>query len=206
MTGSDSDDEAAAAWTGAAEILIKEGATLLALTHSPYSEEGRIRGSSHLWGSFEGRLRAEGDKEKRTCVLKVDRFKDHDSNGQWGFQLDEVEVEEHPGETSLVPRLDGEVRPRKGGRRATLPDSAANALDALRYALEEIGAIPPASNHIPPGLKCVTVKQWKDYFERRTGGDIGDKDSSERKAFFRAKGKLLGEKLIGFWGAYVWSS
>jgi hypothetical protein len=132
MTGSDSDDEAAAAWTMAAEILVAEGATILTLTHSPYSDDGRIRGSSHLWGSFEGRLHAEGDKEKRTCVLKVDRFKDHDSSGQWGFSLDEIEVEEHPGEISLVPRLDGEVKPKKGKQKRKLPASAQNALSALR--------------------------------------------------------------------------
>jgi hypothetical protein len=132
MTGSDSDDEAAAAWTMAAEILVKEGATILTLTHSPYSDDGRIRGSSHLWGSFEERLHAEGDKEKRTCVVKVDRFKDHDSShGQWGFQLDEVEIEEHPGETSLVPRLDGEVKSQKSGKKQLKPRAAA-ALKTLR--------------------------------------------------------------------------
>jgi hypothetical protein len=54
MRGSDSDDEAAAAWTSAAEILVKEGATLLTVTHSPYSDEGRIRGSTHLWGRLRG--------------------------------------------------------------------------------------------------------------------------------------------------------
>jgi hypothetical protein len=198
MAGSDSDDESAAAWTMAAEILVKEGATILTLTHSPYSDDGRIRGSTHLWGSFEGRLHAEGDKEKRTCILKVDRFKDHDSCGEWGFQLDEVEIEEHPGETSLVPRLDGEVKPRKGS--AKLPDGAVNALEALRYALDEAGIRPPASDHIPPAVKCVTLKQWQDYLQRRTGGDIGDKDSSERKAFFRAKARLLRGKMIGIWG------
>jgi hypothetical protein len=205
MTGSDSDDEAAAAWTSAAENFVREGATMLTVTHSPYSDDGRIRGSSHLWGSFEGRLHAEGDKEKRTAVLKVERFKDHDSAGQWGFQLDEIEIEEHPGETSLVPRLDGEVKSKKG-KGAKLPDGAANTLDALRYALGEVGAIPPASNHIPPNTKCVTLKQWQDYYGRQTGGDMGDRDSSERKAFFRAKSRLLRDKLVGIWGTYIWGT
>jgi hypothetical protein len=202
MTGSDSDDEAAAAWTMAAEILVKEGATILTLTHSPYSDDGRIRGSSHLWGSFEGRLHAEGDKEKRTCVLKVDRFKDHDSNGQWGFQLDEVEVEEHPGETSLVPRLDGEVKAKKGKPAAAkLTSRAINALDALRYALDEAGAIPPASNHIPGGVKAVTLTQWRTYFDRRTNLD---KPDSRLKAFDAGCEKLLAEKVVVIWDIYTW--
>jgi hypothetical protein len=201
MTGSDSDDEAAAAWTMAAEILVAEGATILTLTHSPYSDDGRIRGSSHLWGSFEGRLHAEGDKEKRTCVLKVDRFKDHDSSGQWGFKLDEVEVEEHPGEMSLVPRLDGEVKPKGSKQKRRLPASAQNALSALRYALDEVGASAPASNHIPKDVRCVTLDQWRTYFYMRSGLD---KQDSKKKAFGRGIEILTAEKLAGAWGDFAW--
>jgi hypothetical protein len=196
MTGSDSDYEAAAAWTAAAEILVKEGATILTVTHSPYSDDGRIRGSSHLWGSFEGRLHAEGDKERRTRVLKVDRFKDHDSHGQWGFQLDEFEVEEHPGESSLVPRLDGEVKAKakaSRGKRKLAPGQA-NVLEALRYALDEVGAIPAASNHIPANVKCVTLEQWRSYFDHRT---TLDKEDSREKAFSRGSQKLQSANYVG---------
>jgi hypothetical protein len=203
MKGSDSDDEAAAAWTSAAEILIKEGATMLTVTHSPYSDDGRIRGSSHLWGSFEGRLHAEGDKGKRTAVLMVDRFKDHDSVGQWGFTLDEVEVEEHPGETSLVPRLDGEVKPTKG-KSSSIPSakskSAKKAREALQEAIDDLGEMPSASDHIPSGVKCVTVDQWRDYFERRYPGT---KDAA-RMAFKRASEALRGDDEIGCWTQHVW--
>jgi AAA domain len=112
MNGSESDDEAAHAWTRAAEILVDEGASILTVTHSPYSDDGRTRGSSHLWGSFDTRLHVEGNKETRSTILKVNRHKDHDSGGQWGFHLDEQQIPEHPGETSLVPRLDGELKAR----------------------------------------------------------------------------------------------
>jgi hypothetical protein len=100
-SGPDKDDEAADAWIKAAEILIVEGATIFSITHSPYSDDTRARGSSHGWGSWDARLQSEGDKEKRTVILKVDRIKEHDSSGQWGFTLEEQEVEEHPGEFSL---------------------------------------------------------------------------------------------------------
>jgi AAA domain len=202
MTGSDSDDETAAAWTMAAEILVKEGATILTLTHSPYSDDGRIRGSSHLWGSFEGRLHAEGDKEKRTAVLSVDRFKDHDSAGQWGFQLDEIEIKEHPGEFSLVPRLDGDVKPKKASQsKRKLPASAQNALTALRYALDEVGEIPPASNHIPAKTKCITIKQWRDYFYIRS---TQDKQDTKRRAFDRGSDIVIAEKKAGAWESFAW--
>ena len=146
-------------------------------------------------------MHAEGDKEKRTCVLRVDRFKDHDSHGQWGFQLDEIEVQEHPGETSLVPRLDSEVKPKKGIRTIQLTDRAINALDALKYALDEVGEIPPVSNHIPPGVKTVTLTQWKAYFDKRTSLD---KPNSRRKAFEAGSDKLHSEKIIGILDTYAW--
>jgi hypothetical protein len=43
-------------------------------------------------------------------------------------------------------------------------------------------------------------------FERRSGGDMSDKQSSERRAFYRARIKLQAEKIIGIWGAYVWAA
>ena len=196
------DDEAAAAWTMAAEILVKEGATILTSTHSPYSDDGRIRGSSHLWGSFEGRLHAEGDKEKRTCVLKVDRFKDRDSNGQWGFQLDEVEIEEHPGETSLVPRLDDEVKSQKSGKKQ-LKTRAAAALKTLRYAIDELGAVPHASNHVPSNTKCVTLDQWQDY-ALRLGISTSDDERAKKQAFRLGSEYLIENEHVGFWRPFVW--
>jgi hypothetical protein len=147
MTGSESDDESAHAWTRAAEILIQEGATILTVTHSPYGDNDRIRGSSHLWGSFDTRLQVEGNKENRIALMKVNRHKDYDSGGEWGFKLEVQEIPENPGETSLVPRLDGEVKQSTGKRK--LPESAKLALFALDEAIDELGESLPASNHIP---------------------------------------------------------
>jgi hypothetical protein len=59
-----------------------------------------MRGPSHLWGSLI-RTSTEDDKERLTTLLKVNRHKVCDSDGQWGFPLEGVEVEEHPGEASL---------------------------------------------------------------------------------------------------------
>jgi hypothetical protein len=52
------------------------------IAHSPYSDDARARGSSHQSGSWDGRLQSEGDKEKRTSVPKIDRFKDHEFIGR----------------------------------------------------------------------------------------------------------------------------
>jgi hypothetical protein len=203
MNAPDKDDEAADLWIKGAEILIKEGATILSVAHSPYSDDARARGSGHQWGSWDGRLQSEGDKEKRTSVLKVDRFKDHESTGQWGFTLEEQEIKEHPGEFSLVPRLDGTVKPGKTKPRK-LPKNADLALSALKYALEEVGAIPPACSHIPPNTKCVTVQQWREYSYMRPAAD---KPDTKLKSFARGSECLSADgdgKLVTIWGAYAW--
>jgi AAA domain len=203
MNAPDKDDDAADAWIKGAEILIKEGATILSLAHSPYSDDARARGSSHQWGSWDGRLQSEGDKEKRTSVLKVDRFKDHESTGQWGFTLEEQEIEEHPGEFSLVPRLDGTVKAGKA-KPKKLPKNADLALSALKYALDEIGAIPPACNHIPANTKCVTVQQWREYSYMRSAAD---KTDTKLKSFVRGCECLSADgdgKIVAIWGAYAW--
>ena len=199
----DKDDDAADAWIKGAEILIKEGATTLSIAHSPYGDDARARGSSHQWGSWDGRLQSEGDKEKRTSILKVDRFKDHESCGQFGFTLDEQEVEEHPGEFSLVPRLDGTVKQGKT-RPKNLPKNADLALSALKYALDEVGAIPPACNHIPANTKCVTVQQWREYSYMQSGAD---KPDTKLKEFVRGCEYLSADgsgKIVAILGAYAW--
>jgi hypothetical protein len=193
MTGSESDDEAAHAWTAAAEILIAEGATILTVTHSPYSDDARMRGHSHLWGSFDARLQVEGDKEKRTAVLKIDRIKDHESTGQWGFTLDEQETDEHPGEFSLVPRLDGTVRPKKRGR----PGKQNSLLvEVIEQAIAEAGVmIMPFSDG--PAIKAVSDRTVRERYYLRMGqmepDDAADKERV-RKAFSRPLKAMIDKK------------
>jgi hypothetical protein len=60
--------------------------------------------------------------------------------------------------------------------------TAAIMLAALRYALVEVGEIPPASNHIPSRTKCVSVDQWRTYADMRSNLE---KPDSKLKAFVR---------------------
>ena len=66
MSGPDKDDEAVDAWIKAAEILIVEGATIFSITHSPYSDDTRARGSSHV----KAKKRGPSPKQK-SLLLEV---------------------------------------------------------------------------------------------------------------------------------------
>src|SRR5262249_48710306 len=119
MTGSESDDEAAHAWTRAAEILIAEGAYILTVTHSPYGDDSRLRWHSHLWGSFDTRLQGEGNSEKLTAILKVNRHKDHDSGGEWGFTSTSKKSRSTPARRRLCQGSTARRRQKPAKQEAT---------------------------------------------------------------------------------------
>jgi hypothetical protein len=79
--------------------------------------------------------------------------------GQWGFTLEEQEVEEHPGEFSLVPRLDANVRAKKRGpspkQKSLLSEVIAQAID------EAWVSIMPFAD--APAIKAVPDRIVRDF-------------------------------------------
>jgi hypothetical protein len=72
--------------------------------------------------------------------------------GEWGFTLDEQEIEEHPGETSLVPRLDDAVRPKA---RGPAPKQKSLLLETIAQAIDEAGV--PIT---PFAFPAMTTYSW----------------------------------------------
>jgi RecA-family ATPase len=87
MSGSEIEDKTARAWVhGIQRILRETGASVLTVAHTGWQDDTRARMHTHFWGSFDSRLRVEGDKDARTATLTVERHKDADSAGSWGFR------------------------------------------------------------------------------------------------------------------------
>src|SRR6478735_6525638 len=128
MQGSEKDTDVIARWVRVVgEIEERFCCSQLFVTHSPYGDSERIRGGTHLWGSFGTRLKAEGDREARTTVLSVERHKDDDSVGmRWGFKLEVTGIDEFPEMTSLVPVEDDAVKNRT--KTAKLTEAAGETL------------------------------------------------------------------------------
>lgn len=85
-----------------------------------------------------------------------------------------------------------------------LRGAALTALRALIEALGEVGAVPPASNHVPQNVKVVTVGQWRDY-AYRMGISASDEPRARQTAFKRATEHLISERQVGFWSDHVWA-
>lgn len=76
------------------------------------------------------------------------------------------------------------------------------ALDALKYALEEVGIAPPATEHIA-ARTVVTFTQWRRYAYQK-GISPSESKSAKRMAFNRASEGLIAANQVGIWGDYCW--
>lgn len=198
-------DETISNWIAAREKIQQEfECTQISITHSPFSDTGRARGPTELWGSFDTRLKAEGDKEARTTVLSVDRHKDFDSLGlEWGFRLEVVKIDDGAckGETSLVPVLDGTIIARKE-KGPKLTGGASETLKAFRYAIAEgAGKHVVDNEHIPPSILTLTEFLWRIYFDKIAAGQ---KPDAKRKSFDRGIKRLAEIGLIAKWDEFHW--
>jgi hypothetical protein len=94
-------------------------------------------------------------------------------------------------------------QPSRDDNVARLTKGAKIALDALHDAIGERGEVPRASNHIPGGVKCATVDQWREYALRR-GISTSEKESAIRMAFVRATESLVAARRAAIWDGYAW--
>ncbi|PZP63003.1 MAG: hypothetical protein DI604_28160 [Delftia acidovorans] len=194
MNGTEVEDTTARAWVRSVQRLIREaGLTTLTVAHTGWQDETRARMHTHFWGSFDSRLRVEGDKEKLTTVLSIERHKDADSRGEFGFKLEQ-------SEKTLVPVMDESIA-KKG--HSGLPTKLQLMLNALEEATKQAGQIMTGERF--PGCAVTAVDLWRD-IAVGMGISGSSKDEARRKAFRRAFDDLRSRKLIDTWADYAWST
>jgi hypothetical protein len=190
MEGSENDPAIATAWVRGTQRLADElTCTQLHVTHSGYSDPSRARGSSHLWGSFSTRLKAEGNQEARTTYLAVERHKDwNDAGLGWSFDLAVIPVgNEH--ETTLVPRLQGGPQVE-----AKLKKNRKNPPKPLRMLRQSLDAVIDGGSMIRPFvdgplIKAVNLETVRAEFIKRYPvgeGTEEQKYDTRRKAWTAA--------------------
>ncbi|MER9494165.1 bifunctional DNA primase/polymerase [Mesorhizobium sp. M0320] len=193
MSGTEVEDTTARAWVRAIQhIMTQTGAATLTVAHTGWQDDSRARMHTHFWGSFDSRLRVEGDKDARTSCLAVERHKDADSTGSWGFSL-------APSCGTLVPILDATVGPDK-----TAKWSRANrvAMQALDVAIERDGVLKSGDGW--PQCKVISVEAWRnecDALELSAGNP-----PARRMAFNRAREWLREKGTIQGFEGHVWGT
>ncbi|MAU53984.1 MAG: hypothetical protein CMN17_16800 [Roseovarius sp.] len=197
MMGPETSDETARAWVRNINRIMREmKCAVLTIAHTGWADETRARMHTHFWGSFDTRLKAEGDKDSLTTVLSVDRHKDADSSGEWGFRMDKVTLPSC--QTTLVPRLCDEVEVKQKRRVSGKP---AVALQALSEALIDKGRTIAGPNY--PSRPVVTLEEWRTMCQRHGLTDSDSRDT-QRKTFNRAKTTLIERGLVKQFDNHAW--
>ncbi|MEI9414722.1 AAA family ATPase [Mesorhizobium sp. Cs1321R2N1] len=192
MKGSEIEDKTARAWVhGIQRILRETGASVLVVAHTGWQDDTRARMHTHFWGSFDTRLRMEGDKDALTATLTVERHKDADSTGSWGFRMVQ-------SNGSLIAELDASVS-TGGGKKRTLSAGNKSALNALDDALQEHG-VRKFGQDWPP-CNVVQIDQWRRHCYLHSPED---KPNTKLVAFNRARKALHDGGHIQFYDDHVW--
>jgi hypothetical protein len=177
--------------------------------HSPRSDDTRSSGSNALDAAVDVMWSCVRQGLERKATASLLYMKDGPEDGvAWQIGLRDFPLAGPKGgkfTPNVVDILDGPVAPARPDAeriRRGLPASAKTALRALHQAVDELGTIPPASNHIPPGVRVVTIGQWRDYAYRN--GISGGEQRAKEKAFERSFQRLIGSETVIAWNDSVW--
>ena len=197
MGGPETSDETARAWVRNVNRIMREiGCAVFVIAHSGWADETRARMHTHFWGSFDSRMKADGDRDKLTTVLTIDRHKDADSTGEWGFRMEKVATP--TGGTTLVPRLCDDV---ETGQKRRVSGKPAVALQALSEALIEHGRRVAGPSY--PSCPVVSLEDWKAMCARH-GLTDSDNPDTLKKSFQRAKTRLIEKGLVKQFDNVAW--
>ena len=181
------------------------------LVHHVGKDEGRgPRGHNSLHGAIDTSIQV-GKAEVGGNVWTLKDQKEGEAGASHAFRLQPVTIgvdDDGDAITScvVVPSETGIEPAGTGKRTSPLPDQARIALRQLHEAILDQGERPPVVGQIPPGVKAVSWKVWREYCYR---GGITANDASEdtkQKAFKRAGEVLRARGYIGSWDAWVWTT
>jgi hypothetical protein len=204
MPGSREDAEAMGTLVAACDaIRSATRAAVLLVHHTGKNESLGSRGSSVLPSAVDVNISVAQTGETRTVELEKQR------DGQTGtictFRLRVIDlgVDEDGDEVTscVIEAADAEPKTAKQPK-SKLPAAAKIALNTLKKALADSGESVPASNHIPDGMRVVTVEQWRRFHYVGTASDMNTE--ARKKAFQRARETLQAAGLIGLHADHCW--
>ena len=208
-------DENDAAQVNAAIRVLRQigealGAVVIPVHHYGKAASTGLRGSSAYRGGADAVLSVlaerdeiSGDSRDRSLCLAKAREGEEGPISAFDLAFLPMGTDEDGDVfgSCIVVQKEGIVK--KAQKAANTRKSAKIALAALNDAIGDCGEFPPASNHIPASVKCVTTAQWREYAYRRGIADSDDPDA-KRKAFKRAHETLVARGSVAVWEPYAW--
>lgn len=180
-------------------------AFVLTLSHTPWNNPDRSKGSVAFWASQGARIKVERNEETGHGSLEVLHLK----NGQANLRL-EFEYETHEfgaeGErsTTLIPirrmGVPEQRQPTKKPKRK-LGANERIVLDCLSAALVDKGRDAPPAHDIPPGTRATTREEWAEVATRHL---TKPEAWRRRQAFDRAVESLTADRFVRHAGEWFW--
>jgi hypothetical protein len=211
LNGSESDDEDMAKYMRAADAIRAAFNCVTPIVHHCGIAGTRPRGHTSLSGACDAQGAVVKDENNGNVTLTVEFMKDDDAGTVVVSELKVVQVgidDDKDPITSCV------CVPAKGAAGATsatgttkpgkkLTPLQVAALRALTDCLADMGKVPPASNHIPSGIPCVTLDAWREYLGKHS---VINLKGSYREQFRRLHVVLNNAGKIGIWNDLVWTT
>jgi hypothetical protein len=175
--------------------------------HVPVDRTDRMRGHSSVLGAVDLTVRINKEGKGKTVTVEADKANDLVEKPRFAFQFESVELARDGLTVATAPVLVPCDTPlvAEAAKRKAMPKGAQIALRALTEAIDEVGNLMPASNHIPARTKTVTFEQWRTYAYRR-GISTSDEPRARQQAFKRATEYLIDEEHVGAWDNQAWST
>lgn len=204
LAGSESKDEDMAAYIRAADTIREAFDCAVMVVHHCGVDGTRPRGHTSLTGAADAQyavMRKDGN-----IVVTVEWMKDGQEGDRIISRLERVDLDTdadgEPINSCVIVPVDERYIERQTQERK-VKGAKKVVLDLLRKAIDEAGSVPPASNHIPPNTRTISVETWRTYAYQGTITE-SDKPDTRQKAFVRAVKDLQAANLVRVWGEYAW--
>jgi hypothetical protein len=187
------------------------GSTALCVHHEGKTEGRGARGTNALAAAADVILKtARPDMARPNFTFEMEYAKDWESPPTMALQFHRMvlSVDEERNEISsgvIVEDAEGSSA-AKAKAKAKAPKLGAPetvALKALSDLIAREGKVPPANPHIPRNKPCVTEKDWRNYAISRGLSESDDPDNQKR-AFRRARTKLIAVEKVANWQHFSW--
>lgn len=205
MRGSESSDQDMGAYIKAADAIREAFGCAVIVVHHCGIAGDRPRGHTSLTGAADAQLAVKRNGKGSAFTVEVEFMKDGPEGARIGNTLETVTVgtdEDGDEIVSGVVRASEAVAAKGTPKGKALAKGAQVALGALETAIAEAGEVPPASNHIPHGVRAVQESLWRKY--AYSMGISNGEERARQLAFERAYTALNAAGVIGVWQDWCW--
>jgi hypothetical protein len=180
----------------------RTGAHVLWVHHMPLEGAERMRGRGALLGALDTTVHVvRGDTVRTATVIKAN---DAEEGEQIAFTLKSVVIghDADQQENDRAGRCASRIQSPAGDKIHQVAEDRPDGFACSYRGDRRTGPQPPASNHIPPGVKVVSVRVWRQQSYLR-GISTGE-EQAKQKAFKSASEYLIGAGRVGVWDDQVW--